>query len=221
MLLLLAATVQAEPDLDAIETKWVQAALPVLDFAQAQGLAVDVVVKSTSEANDVALSMGVQDERCKLVLSLRGNPDAEATLTGIPVEQHPLFIEAMAAHELAHCWRYTQGMWHTLPAGFTESVTSGDDEELAMKKRAMRATRREEGFADLLALAWTLNRHPNDYATVHAWLTGVRKDQPMLGSYHDTRAWLRLAKSAAAFPAVPSLFEQVQSVWLAGLRAER
>jgi len=216
MLLLLAATVQAEPDLNAIETKWVQAALPVLDFATEHGLPVDIAIRQ-SGPNDVPLSMGVKDGRCKLTLSMRGNSDAEATLAGIPAGQHTLFIEAMAAHELAHCWRYTQGMWHTLPAGFTEPQTNGD-EELAMKRREMRATRREEGFADLLALAWTLNRHPNEYGAVHDWLTRVRNDQPVAGSYHDTRAWLRIAKSAAAFPPASSLFEQVQSVWARGLK---
>ena len=68
------------------------------------------------------------------------------------------------------------------------------------------------------ALAWTLERHPTRYGQVHAWLTEVRADQPVPGSHHDTRAWVRLAADPRVFPRADSAFERVRTVWQQGLR---
>jgi hypothetical protein len=212
---ILAATgVQAEPNLNAIEVKWLTAAEPVLSFAAEQGLNVDIVVQPTSTAHDVPLSMGVKNGRSKLILSMRDNTDAEATLTGVSEANHTLLIEAMVAHELAHCWRFAQGQWHQWPARFTEAP--GESRESTESQRSMWATQREEAFADLVALAWIRLAHPSDYTQVHAWLEGVRSDQPVANSYHDTRRWLSLAKSAAVFSNDKSLFEQAHTIWADG-----
>ncbi len=127
----------------------------------------------------------------------------------------------MVAHELGHCWRYVQGAWHTLPAGFVDAADDrNDDRELAEKRREMRDARREEGLADLIGLAWTLKRHPELYTLVHAWLEKTRADQPVPGSHHDTRVWVGLAKDRSAFPAAGTPFEQAWAVWQRGLRSE-
>jgi hypothetical protein len=209
-----ASGVQAESHLNAIEVKWLNAAEPVLAFAAEQGLNVDIVVQPTSTDNDVPLAMGVKDGRCKLVLSMRDNPDAEATLAGVSATNHPQLIEAMVAHELAHCWRFSQGQWHQWPAGFTDAPAT--IRESTASQQSMWATQREEAFADLVALAWTRRAHPGDYAQVHAWLEGIRSDQPVANSYHDTRRWLVLAKSVATFSSDNPLFEQAHAVWAAG-----
>lgn len=214
---LLAVAARAEGRLTALEEKWIDASIPVLEFAANQGLNVDIVVLPDATTDDVPLSMGVRDGRCKLMLALRGNPDAEATLRDVEPKRHALLIETMAAHEIAHCWRYTQGVWHRLPAGFVEA-TDSTNAEISSRRAEMLATQREEGFADLVALAWTRRQHPADYADVHAWLVSIRSHQPLSGSYHDTRPWLRLVTNQAAFPADDSCFEQVQSIWAAGLR---
>ena len=212
---ILAATgVQAEPDLNAIEIKWLNAADPVLSFAAEQGLNVDIVVQPTSTANDVPLAMGVKNGRCKLILSMRDNPDAEATLAGVSETNHTLLIETMVAHELAHCWRFAQGQWHQWPAGFTE--VPSENRESADSQQSMWATQREEAFADLVALAWVGFAHPGNYAQVHAWLEHIRSDQPVANSYHDTRRWLTLAKSATTFSGDKSLFERAHAVWADG-----
>lgn len=217
--LMLATTCMAsDPNgLTDIETKWLDAADPVLSFAVAQGLPIDVVVRPNSDANQVPFSMGVQGGRCKLTLSMRGRADAEATLADVPAAQHALMIEAMTAHEVAHCWRYHSGMWNSLPAGFIEARDVVDNESIASKKREMRSIQREEAFADLVALAWTRQQHPTDYGRVHAWLEHVRNDQPVDGSYHDTRVWLALAHDAAVFKPADTLFDGVQEVWVKGL----
>lgn len=210
----------ADTGFTATETKWLDAAEPVLDFAHDLGLPIDVVVLSKSEPNDVPLSMGVRNGRCKLMLSMRGNKDAENTLADVPLSRQVVMIEAMVAHEVAHCWRFVQGDWHQLPAGFTEVPDTVDNKELRAKKNEMRATRREEGYADLVALAWTLREHRSEYANVYTWLENVRHDQPMSGSYHDTRTWLKLAKDQTAFPTNDSPFEQVKELWAKGVRQD-
>jgi hypothetical protein len=149
-------------------------------------------------------------------LSLRDKPDAEATLANEPVERHSMLIEAMVAHELAHCWRYSKGMWHRWPAAFAESATESQDSDANLTRQAMRATQREEAFADLVALAWVKRTRADDYSQVYAWLERIRADQPLEGSFHDTRPWLTLAKDAAAFATGTSPFEAANEVWAKG-----
>jgi len=215
----MSCSAKEDTSLTTTETKWLEAADPVLAFAVAQGLPIDVVVRPRSEAGDVPFSVGVQDHRCKLILSMRNRADAELTLADVPASLHATLIEAMTAHEVAHCWRYIHGVWNTMPAGFVEPLSSNDNASLAGKKQQMRSTRREEAYADLVALAWTQQQHPAKYAEVYAWLLRLRQDQPVAGSYHDSRIWLDLAQDAKVFPTSATPFEQVQALWLKGLLA--
>jgi hypothetical protein len=205
-------------ELTPLEQRWLGAALPVLAYARSLALPIDVVVQPQTGPNDVALAMGFADGRCKLVLSLRGNPAAERVFAGVPAAEKTELIEAMAAHEIGHCWRYAQGSWHALPAGFVEvgDERSADPALLAMSKE-LRETRREEGYADLVALAWTRRSHPADYARVHAWLSRVRADQPASRGGHDTRAWVRLADDGRRFGAAGRPFEDALPLWREGL----
>ncbi|CAH0144851.1 hypothetical protein SRABI118_00377 [Massilia sp. Bi118] len=208
----------ASSDLTALEKRWLVAAYPVLEYARGLPLPIDIVVQPQAGPDDVPLAMGFDGGRCKLVISLRGNPDAEKQLAGVtPAEQGEL-IEAMAAHEIAHCWRYAQGAWHALPAGFVEvgEETSADPSLLAASKE-MREMRREEGYADLVALAWTRHSHPGDYARVHAWLDKLRAVQPVARSGHDTRVWVKLAADGGRFGAAGQPFEDAARLWKDGL----
>lgn len=207
----------AEAEFLPIEMKWLSAVEPVLNFAAERGLPVDVAVLASHSSRDVALSMSAKKGRCQLTLSLRDNPEAEATLATVRAEQHALMIEVMAAHELAHCWRYIAGKWHALPAGFNESPVAVSADRSA-KLTQMLATRREEGFADLVALAWTLERHPQQYESVHAWMRSLRDDQPLVGGPHDTRAWLELTRDDSRFAIERPLFEQAHVIWAEGLK---
>lgn len=208
----------SDPALTPLELKWLRAGWAVLTYADEQQLPVDIVVHPAPAADAVPLAMSVADGRCKLVLSMRNNPDAESILASLPAELHATAIEAVTAHELAHCWRYLNGMWHTLPAGFLEASVANADNDLAIPLLNMRDTRREEGFADLVGLAWTLRTHPQQYAAIHAWFERVRDDQPVTGSFHDTRTWLQLAAQPDAFPAAATPFEQAHPVWSRGLQ---
>jgi hypothetical protein len=205
-------------DLTTLEKRWLNAAYPVLEYARSQQLPIDIVVQPRARPDDVPLAMGFADGRCKLVMSLRGNPDAEKVLAGVAPEEQEGLIEAMAAHEIAHCWRYTQGVWHALPAGFVEvgEETAADPSLLAASK-AMREMRREEAYADLVALAWTRHSHPGDYGRVHAWLDKVRAVQPVARGGHDTRVWVKLAADAGSFGAADKPFEDAAAMWKEGL----
>jgi len=214
LLLLSSAGLASAAQLTDMETRWLTAGSAVLAYAKQElKLPIDITVQPQARATDVPLALGFQDGRCKLVLSMRGNPGAEDILAGLPAEQRPLMIEAMVAHEIGHCWRYAQGVWHALPAGFEQPAQAPAQEQA----QQLRLTRREEGFADLVALAWTQHRHPQDYATVAAWMRQVRQPATGTAGSHGTLAWLQLAPSGAAFDAAQPLFEQAASLWRQGL----
>lgn len=207
-----------DPALTPLEMKWLRAGWPVLSYAEEQHLPIDIVVQPQATPGDVPFAMAVEDSRCKLVLSMRNNPEVESILANLPAELQGAAIEAMTAHEVAHCWRYINGAWHTLPAGFVAThQEAGHGTEWAALQQAMRATQLEEGFADLVGLAWTLRTHPEQYAVIHAWFAQVRADQPVAGSFHDTRPWLQLAAQPNAFPAAATPFEQARALWTQGL----
>jgi hypothetical protein len=207
--------------LTALEQRWLGAASPVLEYARGLKLPIDIIVQPQAGPNDVPMAMGFDGGRCKLVLSMRGNPAAESVLAGVAPEAQGELIEAMAAHEIGHCWRYAQGAWHALPAGFVEvgEERAADPALLAVSK-AMRETRREEGYADLVALAWTWRRHPADYGRVYAWLQGVRGEQPVARNGHDTRVWVALARDGGRFGRDEQPFEDALPLWREGLVKE-
>jgi hypothetical protein len=217
-LLFTSAPVRADGSLTAQETRWLAAAGPVLAYSQRLKLPIDIIVQPQSGPNDVPFAMGFDGERCKLVLSMRGNPEAETILDKVPEAERGLLIEAMTAHEVGHCWRYARGTWHALPAGFVETgeEKAGNDDIVAEAK-AIRESRREEGFADLVALAWISRKHPDSYAQVYGWLESLRGDQPVAGNAHDTRPWVRLARDAGAFAHGVTPFEDVQALWSKGV----
>jgi len=216
-LLALATSPGAAADLTGTELRWLEAGWPVIEYAKTQQLPLDIIVPPASKAGDAPLATGYDKGRCLLVLSMRGNPDAETTLERIgPALLHAV-VEAMFAHELGHCWRYVHGVWHALPAGFHDAPDAAEDAAFVAERRSMRETRREEGYADLVGLSWTQAHHPEQYAQVHAWLEGYRADQPLAGAHHDTRVWIRLARDPRAFGSAATPFEQAEGVWREGL----
>lgn len=213
------ALAHAGAQLTDMETRWLKAAGPVLAYAQRIKLPIDIIVQPVTRPSDVPLAMGFLKGRCKLVLSMRGNPDAEKVLDNVPQADRGVLMEAMAAHEVGHCWRYAQGEWHALPSGFTD-ITTGPvgHPALQAESAALRNNRREEGFADMVALAWTKQFHPEKYQQVYTWLVSVRSDPPVAGGGHDTRAWVRLAKDGSVFKATATTpFDNAGFVWSQGL----
>lgn len=203
--------------LTADEARWLQAVAPVRAYAQAHGWPLDVVVQPQDAAGLAPLATAYIGGRCKLVFSMRGNPAVQEALEGLDEAFTSLAIETMAAHELGHCWRYMNGHWHEWPAGF--SMPSGEPGSVAQRLAEMDATRREEGFADLVALAYVGERRAGDYAAVHRWLSLVRQEQPLEGAHHDTRVWVRLAQDPAVWGRAGdgSLFERAAVLWREGL----
>ncbi|WFR78827.1 hypothetical protein P9875_24505 [Janthinobacterium rivuli] len=220
----LALPAVAAAQITDLETRWLQAGQPVIEYARRQGLPIDIIVQPQDAPGAVPLALGYAAGRCKLVLSLRGNAQADSILQGVPAARHGLMMEAMTAHEIGHCRRYAQGDWHALPRGFVEprSMQRGKLTPLAQE---LRETRREEGYADLVALAWMHGRHPGQYQDVLAWMRGVRAAGEVasggVGSSHATQAWLALADGAGVFDESASIFEQAQVLWRKGLSGDK
>jgi hypothetical protein len=205
-------TAAGAADLTAQEVRWLKAAAPVLAYSQTLNLPVDITVQPQARPHDVPLAMGFANGRCKLVLSLRGNPDAGRELAGVPLAQQDILIETMAAHELGHCWRYARQAWQTLPAGFipARGAAAGDH-----------ALRREEAYADLVALAWTQWRHPEQYRDVYRWMRSLRASVPLSGNSHDTRTWLRLAAEPQRLGVAGQPFADVAPLWREGVGLDK
>jgi hypothetical protein len=212
----------AAVDLTATERTWLEAAIPVLSFARVQRLPLDIIVQPQPTPGESPMGMAFVDGRCKLVLSMRGNAAAQATLEGMPPDLVGPIVESLAAHELGHCWRHLQRDWGTLPAGLHEAPrrTGVTAEQMTMLSD-MWSKRREEAFADLVGLAWTLQHHRDRFTAVHAWYVGLRSEQAVETGPHDTRLWVQLAGDPAGFAPGASIFEHVVPLWVTGLLAER
>lgn len=211
------ATAQAA-ELTAAESTWLRAAAPVLSFARTQGLPLKVVVQPQDTPGETPVGLAFVEGECVLVLSMRGNREAQVMLEGVAPDLLGPVIEAMAAHELGHCWRHVQRAWGSLPQGLAEALGfSPLAEEQAGVLRDLWRTRREEGFADLVGLAWTRKHHPQRYEELHAWYQTQRAIQPLRGGPHDTRVWIRLAADRTAFKPAASIFEQAEPLWQTGL----
>ncbi|MDO8048190.1 hypothetical protein O3301_06910 [Janthinobacterium sp. SUN211] len=210
----------AAASLTDLEVRWLQAGQPVIAFARAQGLPIDIIVQPQEAPGAVPLALGYAAGRCKLVLSLRGNAMADTVLQGVPPARDGFMIEAMTAHEIGHCQRYAQGDWHALPRGFVEPL-SMQRGRLTPLAQELCETRREEAYADLVALAWMHGRHPGQYQQVLAWMRGVRAAGEAVDGSHATQAWLALADGAGAFDDSASPFEQAQVLWRKGLSGDK
>jgi hypothetical protein len=207
-------------DLTAAERAWLQAARPVLQYARDLSLPLDIVVQPQPTPGETPVGMAYLKGRCKLVLSMRGNPEAETMLARVEPALIGPVVEAIAAHELAHCWRHVSGAWGRLPTNLQDvSALDRLSPEHADLLREMWRTRREEGFADLVGLAWTLQQNPRQYEAVLAWNMTIRAHQPVETGPHDTRVWLRLAADRSRFTPAPTVFARAQDLWLAGMQA--
>jgi hypothetical protein len=186
----------------ASERVWLEAAYPVLAQARHERLPLDVVVQPQPNAGEPALATAFVAGRCKLVLTMRGPGGTPLLEAARDAALPTVLVEAMLAHELGHCWRHARGDWHAWPAAFG---SAGD---------AVEAARREEGFADLVALAWTLQQDPGAYRTVHDWLSEQRARPVHEGAEHDTRVWVAAALDPAVFGAPAPLFERARRLWM-------
>jgi hypothetical protein len=219
-LLFAAPAAPATPTLTDTEQRWLAGATPPVAWALGQGMPIDIVVLPQAQPGAAPLAMGYVDGRCKLVFAMRGNPAAEKTLDTIPAATLQATLEAMTAHEIGHCQRHRSGSFESLPGGLSDKPdvieASQPTAELQAIAREMRITRREEAYADLVALAWTRARHAEQFATVLAWFDQTRSDETDRG-FHDTRHWLKLAHENNAFTASDAPFDQAMALWQRGL----
>jgi hypothetical protein len=206
-------------ELTPTEMQWLRGAWPVIAFVRSENLPLDIVVQPQASPGAAPLALAFVDGRCKLVLSMRGNAQAQATLDRIEPELLDATLELMAAHELGHCRRYLDGAWYGLPAGFTATAPEQLSPEMRTAYVNMKATRREEGYGDLVGLAWAQQQHPQQYARLHTWLLTERSRDLLPGSHHDTLAWVRLAQEGGTL-AGPSIFAAAARLWATALELD-
>lgn len=206
-------------DLTPIEMRWLRGAWPVITFVRNEKLPLDIVVQPQASPGAAPLALAFVDGRCKLVLSMRGNAEARSTLARIEPDLLDATLELMAAHELGHCRRYLDGAWHGLPAGFNATVLDELSPDLRTAFLDMKAARREEGYGDLVGLAWAQQQHPQQYARLHTWLVTERSRDLLPGSHHDTLAWVLLAQDGGTL-AGTSIFAAAARLWAVGLTVE-
>ncbi|MDR7331524.1 hypothetical protein [Roseateles asaccharophilus] len=206
-------------ELTPLEYRWLQGVWPVVSHARQQlALPLDIVVQPQDAPGAAPLALGFVDGRCKLVLSLRGNPLGQRQLDAIAADLQAAALELMAAHEVGHCRRYLDGAWFSLPAGFVAAqVPAGLSTDLQQAWLYMRSTRREEAYGDLVGLAWVKERHPGLYGRLHAWLVAERSADLLPGSHHDTLAWLALVRDGRVLQGRDP-FEAAAKVWREGLK---
>ena len=216
----LCASAAGAAELTATESRWLQGAWPVIAYAREAKLPLDIVVQPQPNPGAAPLALAFIDGRCKLVLSMRGNTQAQATLDRIEPALLDAALELMAAHELGHCRRYLDGAWYRLPSGFAASPSDPPAAQWQQAYASMQAARREEAYGDLVGLAWTRRHHPRQYDKLHAWLVRERSDELITGSHHDTLAWLRLAGDGQALTTQPSIFAAAAALWTDGLAAD-
>ena len=203
------------------ETSWLAAGLPVLRYAARERLSIDVVVQPGDEPDLSPVAMGIRNGRCTLVVSMRGNAEIESLSRSVPPTLFVPVAQAIIAHEVAHCWRFMGAGPHAVPAAVPANAAAGESPTaLESAEREMRLTRREEGYADLVGLAWTLHAHAGEYEQVAAWLSAYRRDPAIRGDHHDTGLWVDLARDKAAFAPADNLFLQANAVWERGLKLE-
>lgn len=210
--MLLTSSACLASDLTQIEMRWLKGAWPVVVFAKEAGIPLDIAVQPQPMPGAAPLALGFVDGRCKLVLSMRGNAEAQSTLDRIEPDLLDAALELMAAHELGHCQRYLEGTWLGLPAGFTTSVPAGLSPQLRVAYVTMKGVRREEGYADLVGLAWAQQHHRQNYTRLRAWLVAERTRDLIHGSHHDTLAWLRMANDGSVLIG-PSIFAAAAAIW--------
>ena len=197
-LLLAAPFAHADARLTETETRWIAAGMSVIRYARGADPPIDIVVQPSDQPDSSPIAMGIKDGRCKLVLSMRGNPGATPLVASVPADLFDAVVGAVFAHEIGHCWRYVQGEWNALPAGFSPGAGCGAVDARPERHRSAFPTahrsesRNEEGYADLVGLAWTRRAHPQQYGEVRSWLERFRADA-LPGEHHDTAAWLRRA----------------------------
>lgn len=203
-------------ELTATESRWLQGAWPVVEFARHSGLPLDVVVQPQPSPGAAPMAMAFVGGRCKLVLSMRHNREALQTLDRIDPELLDATLELMAAHELGHCRRYLDGAWYGWPSGFAAQTGAPVDAGLADAPVPLSAARMEEGYGDLVGLAWSQQRHPQLYARLWAWLVAERSNDRVAGADHDTLVWVQMAAPDAALRS-ESIFDWAATRWATGV----
>lgn len=166
---------------------WVAAAKVVQRDAFFQALPVKVTVPSKPVKDSPTSVRLNEDGSCTLMLQHRNNPHADAMAELAPAPVRSVFLQAIVAHEFAHCWRQQDS-----PERMAEVIALLEraQKEPALAESALHAKNQEEIFSDVAALAWVEKRYPEEYPQVLQTFVKLRADSRFTAQVHDTRAAL-------------------------------
>jgi hypothetical protein len=98
--MLLTSSACLASDLPQIEMRWLNGAWTVAVSAKESGIPLDITVQSQPMPGAAPLALGFVDGRCKLVLSMRGNAEAQSTLDRIVLLDQGHSVETGSHAEL-------------------------------------------------------------------------------------------------------------------------
>ncbi len=162
---------------------WPTVVRGVVARAEFQALPLSVEVSAKAQQGS-PLSMEWREGRCVLLVRTHRNPQAQALLELAAPSARTLFMQAVAVHELAHCYR-TQDKPELLAALF--SLAERAERQSDLTPQLEQDIRREETFADVAALAWAEREDEARYPDVLSAFERLREDPRFTGPRHDTR----------------------------------
>jgi hypothetical protein len=184
---LLARPVQAQTP-PATAPDWEQVAAEMIQRPEFEALPLQIRPPRGQSLGGSPIEMQFQAGQCLLNLRTRGNPAAERLLAQALPEDRTLWMQAVLAHEIAHCWRWQQGNDPGLQQLATLMGTASADAGAA--RQVQRQLGLEESFADVAALAWVATVAPQRFDAVLKAFQRLRGDLRLSSGPHDTRAAL-------------------------------
>lgn len=179
---LLAAPVQAQT-----APSWEQVATEMVQRPEFAALPLQIQVQRERPGRGSPAEMQLQSGQCILHLRTRDNPLADILLTQAAPEDRTLWLQAVIAHEFAHCWRW-QGDDPAMQQLVALMGTAGTDARAA--RQVQRQLGREESFADVAALAWVAQAAPQRLGAILTAFQRLRGNTRLSTGPHDTRAAL-------------------------------
>jgi hypothetical protein len=155
----------AAGELTGDERELIGVFLPMTRLARPAGMSFKIVVVTDPSGDESPTLLSYWGGTCILILQLRGNSLYPALLgkhDGFPRKAK---LRAILAHEIGHCFQYTEADRIAIVQGKTFIVHD---------QRSENEKHEDEVRADLLALAWAAVYKPQEFGDVYGYLCELR-----------------------------------------------
>jgi hypothetical protein len=176
--------------------------LPMAGLARTAGTSFKIVVVTDPSGDESPTLLSYWNGTCKLILQLRGNPMYAALLDRRDGFPRKAKLHAILAHEIGHCFQYTEADRNAVLEGKAFIMSDGRDEN---------EKHQDEVRADLFALAWAAVYNPQEFDDVYRYLCELRfqihRDDARYASREELARGLMFKPSSGA--ASPLLLKRV------------